>query len=276
MQKESGNCRKGHIKFGGYDYTIENPAGSFRCSIDADGQVTSVASVRDAEGQEIFPGQQVFLVQGRASGKPKDMLKVAAVDTDGNVTTKHVRRRNVTIGQSVSLGEFKQSRQMQLANQSAVQQQVGQPGTVEEKEESAGRSLTKEEADELLSRMENDAEISTEKELTAETWNETFDENNSIETPIGRVKMGENQISKFFEKNRTREFGMVAPTLSNPDVIIEEKSEAKDGGSERPSSFLFVKTFNRNGEKIKFYASVTVKQDGLEVSVSSHYGSVEK
>ena len=59
-------------------------------------------------------------------------------------------------------------------------------------------SLTKKDADELLSRMENEAEASTEKELTAETWNETFDENNSIETPIGRVKMGENQITKFF------------------------------------------------------------------------------
>ena len=141
----------------------------------------------------------------------------------------------------------------------------------QEAEGRVGRSLTKEEADELLSLMEQNAENSTEKELTAETWNETFDENNSIETPIGRVKMGENQITKFFEKNRAKEFGMVGPTLSNPDVIIEEKSEAKDGVSERSSSFLFVKTFNRNGEKINFFASITVKQDGLEVSVSSHY-----
>lgn len=37
-QKESGNFKKGHIKFGGYDYTIENPKGSTRSGKDADGK----------------------------------------------------------------------------------------------------------------------------------------------------------------------------------------------------------------------------------------------
>ena len=37
-QKESGNYKKGHIKFGGYDYTIENPKGSIRSGKDADGK----------------------------------------------------------------------------------------------------------------------------------------------------------------------------------------------------------------------------------------------
>lgn len=36
-QKESGNYKKGHIKFGGYDYTIENPKGSTRSGKDANG-----------------------------------------------------------------------------------------------------------------------------------------------------------------------------------------------------------------------------------------------
>ena len=80
----------------------------------------------------------------------------------------------------------------------------------------------------------------------------------------------------FLSKKRTKEFGMVGPTLSNPDVIIGEASEAKDGNAERGSSFLFIKTFNRNGEKVKFYASITVKQDGMEVSVSSHYMNKNK
>ena len=88
--------------------------------------------------------------------------------------------------------------------------------------------------------------------------------------------MGESQITKFFEKDRIKEFGMVGPTLSNPDVVIEEASEARDGKTERPSSFVYVKTFNRNGEKIKFFASITVKKDGMEVSVSSHYVNKNK
>lgn len=37
-QKESGNYKKGHVKFGGYDYTIENPKGSVRSGKDANGK----------------------------------------------------------------------------------------------------------------------------------------------------------------------------------------------------------------------------------------------
>ena len=37
-QKETGNYKKGHIKFGGYNYTIENPKGSTRSGKDADGK----------------------------------------------------------------------------------------------------------------------------------------------------------------------------------------------------------------------------------------------
>ena len=134
-----------------------------------------------------------------------------------------------------------------------------------------GVRLNKDQVTSLLKNMEDNAETSTELELTPETWSAVFDENNSTNTPLGRVKMGEGQTMKFFIKGRTKEFGMVGPTLNDPDVIIEEPSEAKDGNSERASSYIFVKTFNRNGEKIKFYASVTVKKDGMEVSISSHY-----
>lgn len=37
-QKESGNYKKGHIKFGGYDYSIEIPKGSTRSGKDANGK----------------------------------------------------------------------------------------------------------------------------------------------------------------------------------------------------------------------------------------------
>jgi len=32
------NYKKGHVRFGGYEYVIENPKGSFRCGVDADGK----------------------------------------------------------------------------------------------------------------------------------------------------------------------------------------------------------------------------------------------
>lgn len=37
-QKKSGNYKKGHVKFGGYDYTIENPKGSYRYGVDENGK----------------------------------------------------------------------------------------------------------------------------------------------------------------------------------------------------------------------------------------------
>ncbi|MBR0166119.1 MAG: hypothetical protein IJQ13_04495 [Prevotella sp.] len=37
-QKEKGNYKKGHVSFGGYDFVVENPEGSFRRGTDADGK----------------------------------------------------------------------------------------------------------------------------------------------------------------------------------------------------------------------------------------------
>ena len=35
---KAGNYKKGHVRFGGYEYVIENPKGSFRCGVDANGK----------------------------------------------------------------------------------------------------------------------------------------------------------------------------------------------------------------------------------------------
>ena len=54
--------------------------------------------------------------------------------------------------------------------------------------------------------------------------------------------------------------------------MIEEASEAADGTTERASSHLYVKSFiGKDGRKRYFFKSVTVKRDGLEVNVSSHF-----
>lgn len=48
-QKEAGNYKKGHISFGGYDYTIENPKGSIRSGVDRSGRAWSV-TMQDTYG----------------------------------------------------------------------------------------------------------------------------------------------------------------------------------------------------------------------------------
>ena len=99
--------------------------------------------------------------------------------------------------------------------------------------------------------MEDNAEIAQDIELTPQNWRQQFGEDGLVETPIGTVKMGANQLPKLFEKGRSEQFGMIKPTLENPQIIIEIPSKAIDGGQERGSSLLFVKTFlGKNGQKI--------------------------
>ena len=124
-------------------------------------------------------------------------------------------------------------------------------------------------AERLILQMEQNAEVAPKLELTPENWLAEFGSSGQVDTPIGKVKMGENQYLKMQSKKRAAQFSMVKPTLTNPDVIIEKKS--KLNGAERNTKLLFVKTFIDNaGQKRVFFENVTVKQDGLEVSVSSH------
>lgn len=133
------------------------------------------------------------------------------------------------------------------------------------------------EANKLLSRMEANAVEIPKIELNPKNWVSQFGEYGMVSTPIGNVKMGENQIAKLFEKGRSEQFGMIKPTLEAPHVVIEVPSEAIDGETERGSSLLFVKTFiGKDGQKIYYFKSVTVKKDGLEVSVSSHYDRAKR
>ena len=161
-----------------------------------------------------------------------------------------------------------------------VEQQRKQEAALVEQqvaETSRNAGLNDNEADDLLSQMENNAVEMPQMELNPTNWEREFGEDGTVATPIGQVKMGENQIAKLFEKGRSEQFGMIKPTLEHPQVIIEVPSDAKDGNAERNSSLLFVKTFiGKDGKKIYYFKSVTVKKDGLEVSVSSHYDRAKR
>ncbi|MBP3350708.1 MAG: hypothetical protein J6L03_08825, partial [Bacteroidaceae bacterium] len=132
-----------------------------------------------------------------------------------------------------------------------------------------GRSLSAEESQNLIAQMDQNAEVAPEVELTPENWINLFGEDGTVDTPIGSVKMGENQYLKLFKKNRAQYLGMIKPTLSNPDIVLEEY-DPKDN-AERESKYLFVKTFIKaDGSRYVHFESVTVKKDSLEVSISSH------
>ena len=118
--------------------------------------------------------------------------------------------------------------------------------------------------------MEERAEVAPEIELTIENWDAQFGDGR-VNTPIGEVKMGENQFTKLMRQGREGKLGMIKPTLETPDVIIEDASEAKDGEvAERNSSYVFVKAFKKaDGSRYYYFTSITVSKDGREVVVSS-------
>lgn len=132
-----------------------------------------------------------------------------------------------------------------------------------------GHSLTAEQSAMIVSRMEANAETAVEIELTPENWIARFGEDGVVETPVGLVKMGENQFIKMFSRKREGYFGMMYPTLHTPDIIIEKEAPAEN--AERDTKYLFIKTFLKpNGSRVVHFEFVTVRRDGLEVSVSSH------
>ncbi len=141
-----------------------------------------------------------------------------------------------------------------------------------------GQNLSKDEADGLVSEMEKRAEPARELELTPENWAAEFGDDGKVQTPLGEVKMGENQYLKLAQLGRRGKLGMVRPTLENPDLIIEDSSKAKDGDTqERDSSYIFVKSFKgKDGERMYHFTSVTVRKDGKEVVISNQEKSVNR
>lgn len=178
-----------------------------------------------------------------------------------------------------AIAEVENSRKAEAEAKAKAEEEEAKARAKAEEEEKTDESterypvgLDGEESSALMERMEAEAAEIPLIELNPANWVKEFGEKGIVSTPIGEVKMGENQIAKLFEKGRSNQFGMIRPTLETPQLIIEVPSFAADGNSERGSSLLFVKTFtDSKGRKIYYFKSVTVKKDGLEVSVSSHY-----
>lgn len=129
--------------------------------------------------------------------------------------------------------------------------------------------LTKDDAISLRQQMEDNAEQERVLEHTEENWLKEFGKEGRVSTPIGSIKLGENQYKKAGREDRIKRFGLLKPTLERPDVILE-KSAPKEG-AERQTKYLFIKSFKKaDGNKILNYESITVKQGEEEVAISAH------
>ena len=253
--------------------------------IREDGKVQMV-DVSDKDGNNLFPdAKDVFYIQGN-----KMRTKFAYIDANGELKTQSFPTGLVKIKTrgEVSVDDYKKYRNMILAAESSAMPETSMiednSGTIEADRggievDDNTQPLSEADADNVIAQMESSAEVAPELELTPDNWAAEFGEDGIVSTPIGDVKMGENQVAKLFEKGRSKEFGMIKPTLTNPDVIIEVPSHSADGNEERSSSYLFIKTFlGKNGKKVYYFKSVTIKKDGyrLEISISSHYDRAKR
>ena len=123
----------------------------------------------------------------------------------------------------------------------------------------------------IIEAMKTNAEVAPQIELTPENWTAEFGAEGVVSTPIGEVKMSANQYQKMEQPDRRTKLGMVKPTLTNPDVIIEEPSKPKDGRvPERNSSYVFVKAFtNVDGSRDYMFTSVSNLREGIEIVMSN-------
>ena len=80
-----------------------------------------------------------------------------------------------------------------------------------------------------------------------------------IETPLGKVKMGEHQFEKLKTNRRTHLIGAIAETLKKPGYMCRDT----DG------KIIFIKTFKRK-ENPHNVVTVLIERDGLKITISAH------
>lgn len=205
-------------------------------------------------------GADVALRNQESQGRQSRSNKPSASGEQSQTGTESSERGEGTEGDS-GRGKNPQgnSRLQEPRNEGTQEKRIG------------SKSMTHDEAIAFIAEMENHAEVAPEIDLTIENWDAQFGENGIVPTPIGDVKMGENQFAKLMRQGRNGKLGMIKPTLETPDLIIEENSEAKNGDvAERNSSYIFIKAFTKkDGSRFYYFTSISVSKGGKEVIISN-------
>lgn len=141
-------------------------------------------------------------------------------------------------------------------------------------EEEQVNRLSDEEISTIIDEMENLATDKPSVEYSKEEWDKRF--KNPIETPVGRVRMGEHQFGKLHpdgnnnHQDRRSWIGIIYNTLTSPNIIVEQYDNVD--GAERDYKYVFVKSFlTSSGESVTYFTSVTVKKGDMEVVITNHF-----
>lgn len=235
--------------------------------VNADGSVRAFPAVLN---------NKTGLMEPKNGSTPVDMSVKESLDLQDDYYNK-MDTASIGINVSEKEGEnaiVSRDEESKVSGKEAVQ--ISEGRNISE-EDMVGRGLTEDEAGKFVMDMELNAEIAPEIELTPENWIAEFGSEGILSTPLGNVKMGNNQYLKLSQQGRNGKLGMIKPTLTNPDVIIEDESRARNGEQERDSSYVFVKAFtDKNGKRVYYFTSVTVKKGGNEVVISNQEKGIKR
>jgi hypothetical protein len=118
----------------------------------------------------------------------------------------------------------------------------------------------------ILERLGSLAVPMDEREFTNEEYNRVFSRSTVI-TPIGEVKIGQNQFSKLAEKDggsRQGLIGAMRQTLSDLVVVIREREKER-------LAEVFIKSFSGGeGKKESIIVSVVVNIKEAKIAISTY------
>lgn len=214
--------------------------------------------IEDAQGLKNRSRRRAVIEQWQALIDKYAPKKVSAAENNAEETVQDVVDEN---NAEVNNAEG-------AAESSAEEIENTNVATIDEAIKNAQEPMLEEAAEAFVQTMQEGAVPERVVDFTQENYEQDFP-NSRVQTPIGEIKIGDNQYAKLQNKKRGAEFGMIKPTLEDPDIILLEYEFAHEG-VERPAKLLFIKTFIRNGQKFVNLESVTILKEGLEISVSSH------
>ena len=116
----------------------------------------------------------------------------------------------------------------------------------------------------ITAKLETMAVPMDDRYFTIEEYRKVFPQG-TVETPIGKVKIGKNQFNKLAEKDKGNRQGLIGAmwqTLSDPIIIIPE-------GKEDRIAHIFIKSFI-NDEKTSIIMSVVVTIGDKKIAISTY------
>jgi len=113
-----------------------------------------------------------------------------------------------------------------------------------------------------------------EVKLNRENWNKLFP-TGSVETPVGTVKLGENQFDKLQKSDRNNLLGAMYETLSNPAIVLEKETLDEKSGEFRPVNVYGKSFVHEDTNHKRAVESVIIFKDGENISIGTHNKNIK-